>query len=275
MSNLPREARTAREGDFFVRYRRRGERRILCGRLISGERISAFDGSVDAVGEVSWLPPVSPRKIVAVGLNDREHALEMGKPLPREPLLFLKAVTSLAAHESPVVYPHVSSRVDYEGEIALVVGRTADHISPREAKGHIFGICAANDVTARDIQASDVQYTRAKSFPGFCPVGPAIEVGGTPEGRTVVTRVNGEIRQEGRVSSQIFGWEDLVSYISHMMPLEPGDIVLTGTYRGVGAVKIGDRMTVEVSGIPIPLSNTLVSDPFPGLFSLWPAAMGD
>ena len=274
MSPLPREARAAREGDFFVRYRRRGERRILCGRLISGERISAFDGSVDAVGEVSWLPPVSPRKIVAVGLNDREHALEMGKPLPREPLLFLKAVTSLAAHGSPVVYPQVSSRVDYEGEIALVVGRTADHIAPREAKRHIFGLCAANDVTARDIQASDVQYTRAKSFPGFCPVGPAIEVGGTPEGRTVITRVNGEIRQEGRVSSQIFGWEDLVSYISHMMPLEPGDIVLTGTYRGVGAVKIGDRMTVEVSGIPIPLSNTLVSDPHPGLFSLWPQAMG-
>lgn len=272
MSPLPREARAAREGDFFVRYRRPGERRILCGRLISGERISAFDGSVDPVGEVSWLPPVSPRKIVAVGLNDREHALEMGKPLPREPLLFLKAVTSLAAHGSPVVYPQVSSRVDYEGEIALVVGRTADHIAPREAKRHIFGICAANDVTARDIQASDVQYTRAKSFPGFCPVGPAIEVGGTPEGRTVITRVNGEIRQEGRVSSQIFGWEDLVSYISHMMPLEPGDIVLTGTYRGVGAVKIGDRMTVEVSGIPIPLSNTLVSDPHPGLFSLWPQA---
>ena len=274
MSPLPREARAAREGDFFVRYRRRGERRILCGRLISGERISGFDGSVDPVVDVSWLPPVSPRKIVAVGLNDREHALEMGKPLPREPLLFLKAVTSLAAHGSPVVYPQVSSRVDYEGEIALVVGRTADHIAPREAKRHIFGICAANDVTARDIQASDVQYTRAKSFPGFCPVGPAIEVGGTPEGRTVITRVNGEIRQEGRVSSQIFGWEDLVSYISHMMPLEPGDIVLTGTYRGVGAVKIGDRMTVEVSGIPIPLSNTLVSDPHPGLFSLWPQAMG-
>ena len=274
MSPLPREARAAREGDFFVRYRRRGERRILCGRLISGERISGCDGSVDPVGDVSWLPPVSPRKIVAVGLNDREHALEMGKPLPREPLLFLKAVTSLAAHGSPVVYPQVSSRVDYEGEIALVVGRTADHIAPREAKRHIFGLCAANDVTARDIQASDVQYTRAKSFPGFCPVGPAIEVGGTPEGRTVITRVNGEIRQEGRVSSQIFGWEDLVSYISHMMPLEPGDIVLTGTYRGVGAVKIGDRMTVEVSGIPIPLSNTLVSDPHPGLFSLWPQAMG-
>ncbi len=270
MSPLPREAAKARRGDLFVRYRRRGERGIRSGRLMSDGRISSFDGTEDRVGEVVWLPPVSPRKIVAVGLNDREHALEMGKPLPREPLLFLKAVTSLAAHEEAVVYPQVSSRVDYEGEIALVVGRTADHISPREARNHLFGICAANDVTARDIQASDVQYTRAKSFSGFCPVGPAVEVGGTPQGRTVVTRVNGEIRQEGRVSSQIFGWEDLVSYISHMMPLEPGDIVLTGTYRGVGAAKVGDRMTVEVSGLGIPLSNTLVMDPFPGLSTCWP-----
>ena len=174
MSPLPREARDARKGDLFVRYRRRGERRILCGRLMSDGKIAACDGSADRSEEVVWLPPVSPRKIVAVGLNDREHALEMGKPLPREPLLFLKAVTSLAAHEAPVVYPQVSSRVDYEGEIALVVGRTADHISPREAKNHIFWICAANDVTARDLQASDVQYARAKSFPEFCPVGPAV-----------------------------------------------------------------------------------------------------
>ncbi len=271
MSPLPRAAREARKGDFFVRYRRRGERRILYGRLKSATTIAGFDGSVDRVEEVVWLPPVSPRKIIAVGLNDREHALEMGKPLPREPLLFLKAVTALAAHEDPVVTPKASSRVDYEGEIALVVGRFADHILPREARSHIFGICAANDITARDLQASDVQYTRAKSFPGFCPVGPAVEVGGTPDGRTLVTRVNGEIRQEGRVSSQIFGWEDLVSYISHMMPLEPGDLVLTGTYRGVGAVTAGDRVTVEVSGLGmIPLSNTFVADPRPGLAGRWP-----
>jgi 2-keto-4-pentenoate hydratase/2-oxohepta-3-ene-1,7-dioic acid hydratase in catechol pathway len=259
-----------RKGDLFVRYRRKGERRIFAGILRPDGEIASRDGRVDRPGEVFWLPPVTPGKIVAVGLNDREHALEMGKPLPREPLLFLKAVSSLGAHCGEVVYPAVSTRVDFEGEIALVVGRRADHIPPREAERHLFGICAANDITARDIQSSDIQYTRAKSFPGFCPVGPAVLVGGTPEGCSVVTRVNGKVRQKGHVSSQIFGWEDLLSYISHMMPLDPGDIVLTGTYRGVGAVLPGDVVTVEVSGTGIPLKSTIVADPRPGLFSLWP-----
>ncbi len=259
-------------GDLYVRYLVRGERgpEEREGCLLPEGVLKTADGIQDRPEEVTWLPPVRPGKIVAVGLNDRGHALEMGKPLPEEPLLFLKAPSALGVHKGPVVYPSVSSRVDFEGEIALVIGERADHVPPGQAVRHLFGICAVNDITARDLQHRDVQYTRAKSFPGFCPVGPALLVGGRPDGRHVRTRLNGELKQDGSEADQIFRWESLISYISHMMPLDPGDLVLTGTTRGIGPMEIGDTVTVEVDGCGPPLESRIVADPFPGLFTVWP-----
>ncbi len=259
-------------GDLFVRYLLRGDRgpEERSGRLLPDGLLLSGDGSRHRADEVTWLPPVRPGKIVAVGLNDRGHALEMGKPLPAEPLLFLKAHCALAASGESVVYPAVSARVDFEGEIALVIGERADHVSPSESGRHLFGICAANDITARDLQTRDVQYTRAKSFPGFCPLGPAILVGGRPDGRRVRTWLNGVLKQDGSEAGQIFRWESLISYISHMMPLETGDLVLTGTYRGIGPMAVGDTVTVSVEGCGPPLESRIVADPRPALSTVWP-----
>ncbi len=261
-------------GDLFVCYRMTSPDQAGpegAGLLRPDGTIQALDGTTIRPDKLVWLPPVRPGKILAVGLNDRGHALEMGKPLPKEPLLFLKALSSLGSHLGHVAYPAVSSRVDFEGEIALVIGERADHVSPGQSHRHLFGICQANDITARDLQARDVQYTRAKSFPGFCPVGPAILVGGRPDGRFIRTRVNGDLRQDARETDQIFRWESLISYISHMMPLEPGDLILTGTYRGIGPMAVGDTVTVEVEGCGTPLESRIVSDPFPDLFTVWPS----
>jgi 2-keto-4-pentenoate hydratase/2-oxohepta-3-ene-1,7-dioic acid hydratase in catechol pathway len=257
-------------GDHLVHYvGRDGKARF--GRLLPEREIVSVEGVRERVDEIIWLPPVRPGKIVAVGLNDRGHALEMGKKLPEEPLLFLKSVSSLGAHQAPVPYPAVSTRVDFEGEIALVIGKRADHVPPSRSREFLYGIAAANDITARDLQSRDVQYARAKSFTGFCPVGPAILVGATPDGRYFRTRVNGELMQDGRETDQIFRWESLISYISHMMPLEPGDLVLTGTYRGVGPVSVGDTVSVEVEGLD-PLTSRFVPDPFASLYDVWPAS---
>jgi 2-keto-4-pentenoate hydratase/2-oxohepta-3-ene-1,7-dioic acid hydratase in catechol pathway len=255
-------------GDRLVRYLG-SDGHVHSGCLVSNQEIRSISGMSERTDAVRWLPPVCPGKIVAVGLNDRGHAVEMGKKLPEEPLLFLKSISALGAHKDPVPYPAVSERVDFEGEIALVIGQRADHVGPAEARRHLYGITAANDITARDLQHRDVQYSRAKSFPGFCPVGPVVLVGAIPDGRYVRTRVNGKLRQDSRESDQIFRWESLISYISHMMPLEPGDLVLTGTYRGVGPLVVGDTVEVEVEGLP-PLISRIVPDPFPSLFRVWP-----
>ncbi|MEC4682706.1 MAG: fumarylacetoacetate hydrolase family protein [Nitrospirota bacterium] len=254
-------------GDRLVRYLR-PDGSIQWGLLLSGGDVRSVGGTMERKEDLVWLPPVLPGKIVAVGLNDRGHALEMGKALPDEPLLFLKSISSIGAHMNPVPYPAVSSRVDFEGEIALVIGKRADHVGPSDARQFLYGITAANDMTARDLQMRDVQYTRAKSFTGFCPLGPAILVGEVPDGRYVRTRVNGDLRQDGRETDQIFRWESLLSYISHMMPLEPGDVVLTGTYRGVGPLAVGDKVEVEVEGLP-PLISRIVPDPYPALYHVW------
>lgn len=262
-------------GDRLVRYSDR--QGVVSHGLLApdGSTIRPVDergtpGSPVTEADILWLPPVVPGKIIAVGLNDRGHALEMGKKLPEEPLLFLKSPSSLGAHRAAVACPAVSNRVDYEGEIGLVIGKPADHIPPSRAREVLYGITAVNDMTARDLQGRDVQYSRAKSFAGFCPTGPVILVGETPDGRSVRTRVNGELRQDGRETDQIFRWESLISYISHMMRLEPGDLILTGTYRGVGPLAAGDSVTVEVEGIP-PLASRMVSDPWPSLFTHWPS----
>jgi 2-keto-4-pentenoate hydratase/2-oxohepta-3-ene-1,7-dioic acid hydratase in catechol pathway len=190
-----------------------------------------------------------PSKIVCVGRNYVEHAKELGNEVPKEPLLFLKPPSSLSSEGKPIVLPRLSERVEYEGEIGVVVGERLHRASPAQAARAIRGIVAVNDVTARDLQRKESQWTRAKGFDTFCPVG---EVGEAPNDLrklTVVTRVNGEERQRASASEMVFSIPDLLAYISQVMTLEPGDLVPTGTPAGVGTLSAGDEVEVEVLGI--------------------------
>jgi 2-keto-4-pentenoate hydratase/2-oxohepta-3-ene-1,7-dioic acid hydratase in catechol pathway len=212
------------------------------------ESITPLDEAIP-IRELKFLSPTRPSKIVAVGLNYRAHAEEMGKPLPEEPLLFLKPSTAVISNKMRIVLPKISSRVDYEGELAVVIGRKCRKVSPEEAKDYILGYSCFNDVTARDLQQKDVQYTRAKSFDTFAPYGPWIALDIDPLGLKITTRVNGELRQEGNTQDMIFSPWELVSFISQVMTLLPGDVVATGTPPGVGPLKGGDRVEVEIEGI--------------------------
>ncbi len=197
----------------------------------------------------SLLAPVVPGKIVGIGRNYRAHAEELGNEVPTEPLLFLKSPSSVIGPRVPIVLPAVSQRVEYEGEIAVVLRRTLRHASRAEAERAVLGICCACDVTARDLQRQDATFARAKSFDSFCPLGPAIRVGLAFGELTVSTRVNGETRQHGTSHQMIWGILDLLVYTSSMMTLEPGDVILTGTPSGVGPLVDGDRVEVEVRGV--------------------------
>jgi 2-keto-4-pentenoate hydratase/2-oxohepta-3-ene-1,7-dioic acid hydratase in catechol pathway len=195
------------------------------------------------------MPDLAPTKIVCVGRNYAAHAKELGNAVPREPLLFLKPPSSLVRSGESIRLPTVSNRVEYEGEIGVVIGRRLTKVSPGQARGAIEHLCAANDVTARDLQKSDVQFTRAKGFDTFCAVG---ELGPVPEelaSLRIRTLVNGDVRQEGRASDMVFDIPTLVSYISGVMTLEPGDLVLTGTPEGVGTLAPGDVVEVEIAGV--------------------------
>ena len=192
---------------------------------------------------------MNPSKIVCVGRNYVEHAKELGNDVPKEPLLFLKPPSSLSSEGKPIVLPKLSERVEYEGEIGVVVGARLHRATPAEAARAIRGIVAVNDVTARDLQRRESQWTRAKGFDTFCPVG---EEGAAPndlEQLTVVTRVNGQERQRASAREMVFKIPDLLAYISQVMTLEPGDLVPTGTPAGVGTLSPGDEVEVEVLGI--------------------------
>ncbi|WP_456436030.1 fumarylacetoacetate hydrolase family protein [Thermovibrio ammonificans] len=199
--------------------------------------------------EVKFLSPTRPSKIVAVGLNYRAHAEEMGKEVPEEPLLFMKPSTAVIANKMRIFLPKMSSRVDYEGELAVVIGRKCRKVSPEEAPDYILGYSCFNDVTARDLQRKDGQYTRAKSFDTFAPYGPWLNTDIDPMGLQITTRVNGEVKQSGNTSDMIFSPFELVSFISQIMTLLPGDVIATGTPPGVGPLKAGDRVEVEIEGI--------------------------
>lgn len=202
--------------------------------------------------EIRFLPPCSPTKIVGVGLNYRDHAAEMNKSLPEEPLLFMKPGTAAIGHEDKIVYPkQMSSRVDYEGELAAVIGKKAKCVNEDEAPIYIFGYTCINDVTARDLQAKDVQYTRAKGFDTFAPIGPAIETELDPNDLQISTFLNGERRQNSRTSELIFNIPRLLSFISRVMTLLPGDIIATGTPSGIGPMRGGDQVEVKIEGIGI------------------------
>jgi 2-keto-4-pentenoate hydratase/2-oxohepta-3-ene-1,7-dioic acid hydratase in catechol pathway len=203
------------------------------------------------------LPPVTPSKIVCVGRNYRDHAKELGNDVPTEPLLFFKPPSSLLAPGGVVRMPAASSRVDFEGELALLIGRRTSKLAPHaDWRSVVRGYTVANDVTARDLQKTDGQWTRAKGFDTFCPVGPIVSDEVDPEaGVELETRVNGELRQHGSTLDLIFSIPALLAYISAAISLEPGDLILTGTPAGVGPLQPGDRVDVAIAGLGI-LTNT-------------------
>jgi 2-keto-4-pentenoate hydratase/2-oxohepta-3-ene-1,7-dioic acid hydratase in catechol pathway len=204
--------------------------------------------------------PQTPTKIVGVGLNYRTHAAEMQKPLPAEPLLFLKPPSALIAPGAPIVRPAGYDRVDFEGELAVVIGKRARHVPPERALDHVRGYTCLNDVTVRDLQKRDVQYTRAKGFDSFCPVGPRVAEGLDPSSLRLVTRVNGVVRQDGNTSDLIFDVRALVAFVSRVMTLEEGDLISTGTPSGVGNLEPGDVVAIEIEGIGI-LENPVIGEP--------------
>jgi len=204
------------------------------------------------------LPPCQPSKIVCLGLNYRDHAEEMGFAIPAEPILFLKPPSSIIGHGDAIVYPEQSARVDYEAELAVVMARRCRMVSPVEASGCILGYTCLNDVTARDLQAKDGQWTRAKSFDTFAPLGPWIETGlADPHCLDIRLSVNGEVKQSSNTRHLIFSIPEIVAYISGIMTLEPGDVIATGTPSGIGPLKRGDTVCVEIQDIGV-LENRVV-----------------
>ena len=201
------------------------------------------------VDEVRLLAPSVPSKIVAVGLNYRDHALEMGEELPDCPKIFMKPSTAVIGPLDDIVIPESSKRVDYEAELALVVKRQAKRVTPGEAADYILGYCCFNDVTARDLQRIDGQWTRAKSFDTFAPLGPIVDTSVSPEALEISLRVNGELRQHSNTRNLIFSPAQLLSFVSHVMTLLPGDVIATGTPSGVGQLKPGDCVEVSIEGI--------------------------
>jgi 2-keto-4-pentenoate hydratase/2-oxohepta-3-ene-1,7-dioic acid hydratase in catechol pathway len=203
--------------------------------------------------------PIRPSKIVCVGRNYREHAAELGNKMPDEPLLFLKAPSAIILSGEAIVLPGASQQVEHEGELGVVIGRVARNIpSGEDPLSYVLGYTCVNDVTARDLQRKDVQFTRGKSFDTFCPVGPWIETDIDPGNVTVETRLNGEVKQKGNTADMAFSVAFLIRYISEIMTLYPGDLIATGTPAGVSRMKPGDVVVVEVAGIGV-LRNHVVS----------------
>jgi 2-keto-4-pentenoate hydratase/2-oxohepta-3-ene-1,7-dioic acid hydratase in catechol pathway len=241
----------------FVRYAHRDE--IGAG-ILEEDRIRPVRGSIfDSVqpedrtiplGQAALLAPVLPSKIVAVGLNYKDHAAERNKPLPDEPLLFLKPSTAVIGPHDAIIYPRMSRRVDFEGELAFVIGRRAYGLTEADkAEDYIFGYTCCNDVTARDLQDKDKQFTRAKSFDTFAALGPCLVTGLDPSALAIQTFLNGELRQSSNTSNLIFPVPFLLWFISQVMTLLPGDVVTTGTPAGIGPMHPGDRVDIRIEGI--------------------------
>ena len=197
------------------------------------------------------LVPVFPTKVIGIGLNYKAHAAEMGKPLPDEPLMFLKPATAIINPGEPIVLPPQSARVDFEGELAVVVSKRCRNITAEEAKDYILGYTICNDVTARDLQFKDVQYTRAKGFDTFAPLGPYLVTELDSSNLQIETRVNGAVKQLGSTSDMIFNVPQLIAFVSSVMTLAPGDIITTGTPPGVGPLQKGATVEVEIEGIGV------------------------
>jgi 2-keto-4-pentenoate hydratase/2-oxohepta-3-ene-1,7-dioic acid hydratase in catechol pathway len=217
---------------------------------IKGESVSA--------SRVSLLAPAEPTKIVAVGANYRNHAQEMGRPLPEEPLLFLKPPSAVIGPNDIIVYPRMAKRVDYEGELAVVIKKRVQNLGDEErVEDYILGYTCLNDVTARDLQQKDGQFTRSKSFDTFAPVGPCIATDIDPSRLRLKTFLNGKLKQSSSTNNLIFPVPFLVRFISRIMTLNPGDIISTGTPAGIGPMSPGDRVDIQIEGIGT-LSNTVM-----------------
>ena len=230
--------------------------------ILEGEKINVlwstpYDGGLENTtgeiltrGDVQLLAPCEPTKIVALGLNYLDHAVEFGHAVPAEPLLFLKPSTAVIGPEEDIVYPQMSHRVDYEAELAVVIGRRARHVKAEAFRDYVLGYTCINDVTARDLQKQDGQFTRSKSFDTFAPLGPWIETElPDPDNLTVEAYLNGERRQHSSTSNLVFPVGTLVSFISRIMTLLPGDLIATGTPSGIGPMREGDVVEVRVEGI--------------------------
>ena len=201
-----------------------------------------------------------PTKIVCIGANYRAHVAEMGKPVPDEPVLFMKPPSALLPAGEPIVRPRGYMRVDFEGELALVIGRRARRVSAARALDHVLGLTIVNDVSVRDLQSKDGQWIRAKGFDSFCPLGPCVAAGVDPTDLALTTRVNGETRQDARTSDLIFPVPFLIEFITRYMTLEPGDVISTGTPAGVGNLAPGDRVAIEIEEIGV-LENPVIDEP--------------
>jgi 2-keto-4-pentenoate hydratase/2-oxohepta-3-ene-1,7-dioic acid hydratase in catechol pathway len=234
------------------------EGREACG-IVKGIEIQELAGNffdpcmictvTHHLADVNLLAPCKPSKIIAVGLNYQEHAHELGFPIPENPIIFLKPPTSIIGPGDKIVIPAASCRLDYEAELGVVIKNEIHCLSPKNASGSILGFTCANDVTARDLQKLDSQWTRSKSFDTFCPLGPWIETDLDPGNLLVESYLNGKRRQSSRTSQFIFPLNYIVSFISHIMTLHPGDLIITGTPAGVGPMKHGDEIEIRIEGI--------------------------
>ena len=229
--------------------------------LAPGETLASFPnpqtGEPIALADAQLLAPVAPSKIVCVGRNYREHAAELGNKMPDEPLLFLKPTSAVIPSGARIELPPQSQQVEHEGELGVVIGREARKLSEQDDPlAYVLGYTCVNDVTARDLQRKDVQFTRAKSFDTFCPVGPFTVSGLDPRNLAVTTRVNGVVKQHGRTADMAFSVPFLIRYISNIMTLNPGDLIATGTPAGVSPIKDGDVCEVEIAEVGI-LRNTV------------------
>lgn len=223
---------------------------------LRGEIFGSYErgGELGPLDRMRLLPPSTPTKIICVGLNYRAHAEESHMPLPAEPLLFFKPPSSLIGAGEYIILPPQSERVDYEAELAVVIGQRCRNISPQEAWRYVLGVTCGNDVTARDLQRRDNQWTRAKGFDTFCPLGPWLVCGvyeADVADLEVICRVNGQVRQRGRTADMVFSPAQLIAYTSSIMTLEPGDVIMTGTPAGVGPLSPGDQVEVEVEGVGV------------------------
>ncbi len=228
--------------------------------VLKGENLHPISGSIFGkfrvgirglpIGQVDLLPPVEPTKIVGIGRNYRGHSREMGNPVPKEPLLFLKPTSAIIGPGDAILYPDVSERVDYEGELAVVIKKEARGLSEEaDIEEYVLGYTCFNDITARDLQAKDVQFTRAKSFDTFAAVGPCVANGIDPARLRIKTFLNGKLRQSASTRNMVFSVPSLVRYISCVMTLYPGDIIATGTPEGIGPMSPGDRVDIQIEGI--------------------------
>jgi 2-keto-4-pentenoate hydratase/2-oxohepta-3-ene-1,7-dioic acid hydratase in catechol pathway len=249
-----RVVRLMHEGD--CRYGLAAEGQVT---LLSDEPFAAWEPEgVLPLSEAHLLSPVTPTKVVCVGLNYRTHIAEMGHEAPSEPVIFIKPSTSVIGPDQPIVLPIGVGRVDHEAELGVIIGRRTHHVSADTARDCVLGFTCGNDVTARDVQKSDGQWTRAKGFDTFCPIGPWVAADIDPSNLLVQCLVNGEVRQNAHTSDMLFDPYQLVSFVSGVMTLVPGDVILTGTPGGISELHSGDTVEVRIEGVGS-LSNPVVA----------------